>query len=187
MEDSKIVELYWQRDEAAIHITEEKYNNYLMKIAFNVLSDVEDSKECVNDTYLKAWRSIPPNKPQYLSLYLGKITRSLAIDLLRKKNTAKRKADSLDISLSELGECISDGNAFDKKMDEKFLAEIIGKYLKTVSKDARKCFIRRYFYMDSISDICKFFHMSESKVKTSLHRTRKGLQKYLEKEGYHRG
>lgn len=184
MEDARIVDLYWQRDETAIKVTDEKYGKYLTKIAYNILSDREDSKECVNDTYFKAWDSMPPNKPDYLSLYLGKITRCLSIDKLRKRTSAKRNAGQYNLSLSELDECLSGGNVTEDAVDKKLLAAAIGKYLLTVSADARNSFIHRYYYMDSIKDIASYFLMSESKVKTLLFRTRLGLKEYLEKEGY---
>ena len=92
MQDERIVELYWQRDESAIQETEQKYGSYLTKIAYNILSDLEDSKESVNDTYMKAWNSMPPHKPNILSTYLGKITRQVSIDILRKRNSLKRQA-----------------------------------------------------------------------------------------------
>ena len=184
MEDSKIIELYWQRDESAIHKTEEKYGNYLNKIAFNVLMDAEDSKECVNDTYFQAWGSIPPNKPTHLSLYLGKIVRNLAINRLRDKSAIKRTANRYSISLSELEECVPYGNSLDEVIDENVLSELIGKYLRKVSDDARRCFIKKYFHMESIKEIAEFYEMSEAKVKILLHRTRKGLKEFLKKEGH---
>lgn len=184
MQDEKIVDLYWQRDEVAIKVTDEKYGKYLTKIAFNILSDREDSKECVNDTYFKAWDSMPPNKPDVLSLYLGKITRCLSIDKLRKRTSAKRNAGQYNLSLSELDECLSGGNVTEESMDKKLLAEAIGKYLQSISADARNSFIHRYYYMDSIKDIASYFLMSESRVKSMLFRTRQGLKEYLEKEGY---
>lgn len=184
MEDVKIVELYWQRNEVAIDATEKKYGKYLNKIAYNILSDNEDSKECVNDTYFKAWDSMPPNKPDVLSLYLGKITRFVSIDKLRKRTSAKRCPSQYNLSLSELDECISGGNVTEESIDKKLIAEAISKYLLTLSEEARNSFIHRYYYMDSIKDICSYFLMSESKVKSMLFRTRNGLKKYLEKEGY---
>lgn len=184
MEDNKIIELYWQRDETAINKTEEKYGNYLTKIAFNILSDAEDSKECVNDAFYYAWKSIPPNKPEKLAFYLGRITRNLAINKLREKNAVMRKSDRYAVSLSELDECVPSENFLDEKIDEQSLAELIGKYLNTVSDEARICFVRKYFNLDSIKDIASLYNMSESKIKSMLHRTRKGLKKFLEKEGY---
>lgn len=184
MHDKDIVELYWNRDELAISFTEKKYGKYLFKISNNILSDIEDSVECVNDTYLKAWNSMPTNKPDILSLYLGKITRFLSIDRLRKRKSAKRSSSQYDLSLSELDECISSGNVTEESVDKKLLGEAISKYLLNVSEDARNSFIHRYYYMDSIKDIASYFFMSEAKVKTLLFRTRQGLKEYLRKEGF---
>lgn len=184
MEDSKIIELYWQRDEDAIHKTEEKYGNYLTKISFNILNCVEDSKECVNDTYLQAWKNIPPVKPDNLGTYLGKIARNISINKLRDKNAIKRQSNQYAVSLSELSECISADVILDDRLNEEELAKLIGKYLRKISEDARKCFIRKYFHMETVKEIAEFYDMSEAKVKTLLHRSRKGLKEFLKKEGY---
>ena len=109
MEDAQIVELYWQRDESAITVTQEKYNTYLMKIARNILNDTGDSEESVNDTYLAAWNSMPPQKPVVLSTYLGKITRRISISLFRKRNADKRRDGEFALSFSEM-EDVMEGN-----------------------------------------------------------------------------
>lgn len=184
MQDDKIVALYWQRDDAAIRETEKKYGKYLLKIAQNILFDFEDSKESVNDTYLKAWNSIPPHKPMVLSTYLGKIARERSIDLLRRKKRAKRQPSEYVLSLSELKECISDSNTTEQEVDMHLLADAIGTYLKTLSKEARTTFVGRYYYMDSIREIAAWHGISESKTKSMLHRTRQGLKEYLTREGF---
>ena len=184
MQDDQIIDLYWQRDEAAIQETQQKYEAYLMKIANNILSNLEDSKENVNDTYLKAWNSIPPHKPSILSTYLGKITRQGAIDMFRSRNRQKRQASQYALSLSELEECISDGNTTQQNADFHLLAEAINAYLYTLSPEARTTFVGRYYYMDSIKDVAAYYGMSEAKTKSMLHRTRKGLKNYLEQEGF---
>ena len=121
MKDSEIVDLYWDRNEDAIHQTQLKYEAYLSKVAYNILADFEDSKECVNDTYLAAWNSIPPHKPNVLSTYLGKITRQLSIDVFRKKNATKRYASEYALSLEELGDSFSDGSTLEQAVDAKLL------------------------------------------------------------------
>ena len=184
MEDSKIIDLFWQRDENAIKETGIKYGTYLHVIAYHVLSDSEDSRECVNDTYLKAWDTMPPKRPDHLSSYLGKITRHLAIDRYRYKNREIRKYSEYTLSLSELEDMISDRDSTYEKIEYKLLGEAISSYLKGISPKMRHVFIGRYYYMDSIKTICGYYGMSESKVKSILHRTRKGLKKYLEKEGF---
>jgi len=184
VQDERIVELYWQRDESAIRETELKYGSYLTKIAYNILADLEDSKESVNDTYMKAWNSMPPHKPNILSTYLGKITRQVSIDILRKRSSQKRQSSEYAASLDELGDCIPAGETPEQVVDARILAEAIASYLRTLSPQARITFVGRYYFMDSIGDIADYYGMSKSKVESMLHRTRKGLKAYLEKEGY---
>ncbi|MBS1402351.1 MAG: RNA polymerase sigma factor [Oscillospiraceae bacterium] len=184
MQDEDIVALYWQREEAAIRETEQKYGHYLMKIAYNILADVEDSQESVNDTYLKAWDSMPPHWPGVLSTYLGKITRQLSIDIFRKRNSEKRKTSAYAVSLSELEECVSGGDTTGESVDLHLLAETISAYLRTTSPEARNTFIVRYYFMDSLREVADYCGMRESKVKSLLYRTRMGLKTYLEKEGF---
>lgn len=185
MQDDLIVALYWKRDEAAIKETEQKYGQYLSKIAYHILSDIEDSKESVNDTYLKAWNSMPPHKPEFLAAYLGKITRELSIDIFRKRNREKRKASEYALSLSELEECVSGGDTTQENVDLHLLAKAINTYLYTLDPKTRIVFVGRYYYMDSIKEIASYCNMSESKTKSMLHRTRIGLKAHLEKEGFH--
>lgn len=184
MQDEEIVELYWQREEAAIHETEKKYGHYLTKIAYNVLSDWEDSRESVNDTYLKAWDTIPPQRPSFLSNYLGMITRRTAIDIYRKRNCTKRKKSEYALSLCELEDCISAGNATEQEVDLRLLSQAINDYLKTLPVEVRDIFVGRYYYADSIHKVASYYHMSEAKVKSILYRTRIKLKEYLELEGF---
>ena len=184
MEDSRIVSLYWDRDETAIEQTDKKYGRYLTKIAYNILADREDSKESVNDTYLAAWDSMPPHKPQVLSTYLGKLTRRISIDLFRKKNSQKRSGGEYALSLQELEDCISGGNTTEQALNAQLLSEAIGRYLRTVTEEARNVFIGRYYYLDPVKQIAGYCHISESKVKILLYRTRQGLWEYLQKEGF---
>ena len=185
MTDEKIVDLYWNRDEAAIAETQTKYSRYLTKIAYNILSNMEDSLESVNDTYMFAWKSIPPHRPKVLSTYLAKITRRVAIDAVRRRNREKRIPSEYMLSLTELDECVSDAHTTESQMDAELLGKAINEYLKTISTDARNLFIGRYFYMDSLKEVARYCGMSESKAKSLLFRTRCGLKAYLEKEGYY--
>lgn len=184
MDDDKIVNLYWQRDESAIRETESKYGKYLIRIAYNVLFDLEDSKESVNDTYLKAWNSMPPHKPGILSTYLGKITRQTSIDRYRKKNSQKRRGSEYVISLSELEECVSKEAAPEQAIELQVLADAISAYLRSLPGENRNIFVCRYYFMDSIREISAYSGASESKIKSILYRTRNGLKSYLEKEGF---
>jgi RNA polymerase sigma-70 factor (ECF subfamily) len=184
MQDDMIVSLYWKRDETAISETEQKYGKYLSKIAYHVLSDQEDSKESVNDTYLKAWNSMPPHKPSVLSTYLGRITRQTSIDLFRKRNSDKRLSSEYAVSLSELEECISTGDVTEQSVDVHLLAGSISRFLRSLSPEASNIFVMRYYFMDSIREIADSYGMSQSKVKSMLHRTRIALKNHLEQEGF---
>lgn len=184
MKDTEIVDLYWERNEVAIQQTQQKYGAYLSKVAYNILSDFEDSKECVNDTYLKAWTSMPPHRPSILSTYLGKIARQLSIDVFRKKNGAKRYASEYAVSLEELGDSFSDGSTPEHSFDAKLLDEAINRFLRTLPEDARNTFIGRYYFFDSLKDVAAYCGMSEAKAKSMLYRTRQGLKVYLVKEGF---
>ena len=185
MTDEKIVQLYWDRDNAALTETQAKYSRYLTKIAYNILTDMEDSLECVNDTYFHAWKSIPPHRPTVLSTYLAKLTRRVAIDRVRKKTSEKRIPSEYMFSLSELEDCISNHSEAEQAFEAEELGNAINAYLKTISADARRLFIGRYFFMDSLKDVARYCDMSESKAKTMLYRTRCGLKKFLEQEGYY--
>lgn len=182
MEDNKIVEMYWDRNEDAISETKSKYENYLSKIAYNILADIEDTRESVNDTYLRAWYSMPPHRPDKLSAFLAKITRHISIDIYRKKNSKRRIGSGYAVSLDELYECTSDSGNPEKETDAKALSNAINDWLMSISESMRIIFICRYFYCDSVRDIAKFTGSGESKVKSTLHRARLSLREYLEKE-----
>lgn len=184
MKDEMIIELYWKRDENAIKATESKYSAYLSKIAYNILSDTEDTLECLNDTYLAAWNSIPPHRPLVLSSYLGKLTRRISIDIFRKKNREKRRASEYSLSLFELSDCVSTEPSLEDNLEAELLAKKISEFLKEQKPDIRRAFIGRYFFFDSVKEISKYCNFSEAKTKTVLFRTRIALKKYLEKEGY---
>ena len=184
MLDEEIVNLYWKRDERAVQETKTAYGKYLFKIAYNVLSDFEDSRESVNDTYLAAWNSIPPQRPNVLSTYLGKITRRISIDIFRKKHREKRQASEYALSLDELQECVPGGNLPEEELEVKMLAKSINEFLRTQPDEARNLFVGRYYFLDSLRDVARYCGMSESKAKTILYRTRCNLKTYLEKEGF---
>lgn len=184
MEDEAIVSLYWQRNESAIRETERKYDRYLTKIAMNILADREDSRESVNDSYLAAWNSMPPHRPGVLSTYLGKITRRISIDRFRYRNREKRRQSEYEISLSELGDCVSGGNTTEEAVNGKLLADAIGIWLRLQPEENRNLFLCRYYFLDSLQEVAKHCGITESKCKTVLHRMRKSLKEYLEKEGF---
>lgn len=184
MEDEQIVSLYWQRQESAISETERKYSRYLTKIAYNILSDLEDSRESVNDTYLAAWNSIPPHRPGVLSAYLAKLTRRISIDRFRYRSREKRRGSEYEISLSELGDCVSGGNSTEEAVNGKLLADAIGIFLRLQPEEYRNLFLCRYYYLDPVKEVAKNFGMTESKCKTVLFRMRQSLREYLQKEGF---
>lgn len=184
VEDSRIVALYWDRNEEAIVQTQRKYERYLLKIAGNFLSDPQDAQESVNDTYLGAWNAIPPHKPNVLSTFLGKITRRISIDRFRKNTSQKRGTEAYVLSLEELDACVAGKEDLENAMEAKMLGAAIGDFLETQSKETQHVFVGKYYYMDSVKEIAAYCRISESKVKILLYRAREGLRTYLEKEGF---
>lgn len=181
MEDEKIIELYWTRDEAAILETDLKYHPYCHTIAYRILTNEEDAEECVNDTWLRTWNQIPPQRPQIFSAFLGRITRNLSIDRYRKAHAAKRAGNLAMVDL-ELDDCVGRSH-LEEWMDDKMIADVITAFLKEQDAFSRILFMRRYWYLESIADIAARCGASESKVKSNLFRTRKALKKRLEAEG----
>ena len=184
MRDEKIIDLYWERNEQAIKHTDEKYGKYLTKIAFNILADTEDSKESVNDTYLAAWNSMPPQRPTALSAYLGKITRQISIDIFRKRNREKRKGSEYAVSYDEISEVLSAGDMTEEQVQAKLLGEAINRFLSDQPKEVRNLFIGRYYFLDPLKEAARYCGMSEGKAKSILYRTRILLKEYLQKEGF---
>ena len=181
MEDKDIVALYWARSEEAIRATAAKYGAYCRAIIRRLLGDGRDSEECLNDTWLGAWNAMPPQRPARLPPFLGRIARNTALDRY-DYNTAQCRG-ALPAVLEELGECVS-GAPLEEALDFRALGEAISGYLDTVSPAARRTFLRRYWYGDSLEDIARRYGDSISKVKSLLHRTRKGLREHLIREGY---
>lgn len=184
LNDQHIVELYWQRDESALQMTAACYGAALTAVAQRILGDRVESEETVNDTYLKAWDTIPPHKPTKLGAFLAKITRDLAIDRYRRRKAEKRGATQYALSLEELSECIPGGETPDEALDYALLTEAIGTYLSELKPAVRQAFVGRYFFALSLQEIADRQGVTLSWVKTTLHRTRLGLREYLEKEGY---
>mgnify|MGYP003397813329 CR=1 FL=1 len=183
MDDTQIVELYWERKECAIEETATKYGSYCYSIAQNILHNPDDAKECVNDTWLSAWNSMPPHRPSVLSTFLGKLTRRISIDKWRRTTAKKRGNGQLPLVLDELEDCVSDGKSIEEETERKLLAEVIAAFVKSLPETEQKVFLCRYWYMDSVSTIATRFRFSESKVKSMLSRTREKLRVRLEKEG----
>lgn len=183
MEDKNIIKLYFERSETAIAETAAKYGKLLYTIANNILYNEEDTEECVNDTYLKAWEVIPPQIPEKLAAFLGKITRNLAISRYRHNSSKKRGGGQVEYALEELAECIPDKNTTEQAISDKLFLERMNAFLEELPAEKRKIFMQRYWYLRKVSEIAEEFSMSESKVKMILHRTRNTLKAVLEKEG----
>ncbi len=183
MEDEKIVELLLERNEEGIVQMQKKYNKYCSAVAKRIVANYEDAEECVNDTWLRAWNSIPPRQPENLAGYLAKIVRNLAISCYKKQHTIKRGGDSVTMALDELSDCISDGKRVEERMERRVLTDAITVFLRGKEEVKRNMFIQRYFYLMEVKEIAMRFQMKENTVKSILYRMRKELGKYLRKEG----
>lgn len=184
MEDTKIIQLYWDRDKRAITETAEKYGSYCTAIARNILGSCEDAEECVNDTYLNAWNAIPPHRPSVLSAFLGKLTRNLSIKRYERNTAAKRGGGQAALVLDEIAELVSDTDTVERELDRKELVKAIDDFLGTLSAEKRCLFVRRYWYFDSISQIAVQFGMTENNVSVTLNRLRLKLHNYLSERGF---
>lgn len=184
MDDSRIVALYWNRDEKAIEETAAKYGRYCHTIAYHILGSNEDADECVNDTFKSAWDSIPPHKPENLSTYLGKITRRISLKVWRSRDAQKRGGGEIALSLEELKECIPDGKEIDEALTARELVNTINAFLSELPISERRVFVRRYWHTQPVAEICRQFGYSKSKVESMLYRTRKKLLERLKEEGY---
>ena len=183
MDDSEIIELYFQRSEEAVTQTASKYGKYCYQIAYHILSSREDSEESVNDTYLAAWNTMPPRRPNILSAFLGKLTRYISLDRWKKRSAQKRGGGQVALSLEELEECISGSNNPEKEVDRKELLRYLNRFLDALPETQRSVFVCRYWYLESIPEIAARFGFSESKVTAMLHRLREKLRARLQLEG----
>ena len=184
MEDREIVNLYWERNSNAIKETASKYGGYCKMIAENILGNNEDAEECVNDTYLNTWNSIPPSRPNVLSTYLGKITRNLSFDKFRHTHADKRGGGEIEVVLEELGECVSGADSVEQEIEKEELVREINNFLDTLSQKKCNIFLCRYWYAIPVSEIATRFGMSEGNVSVTLNRIRGKLKIYLIERGY---
>ena len=182
MEDQEIIELFFARSEQAIAQLQNKYGKRCLKVAGNILNNRLDAEECVNDSYLAVWNTIPPQSPDPLLTYVCHIVRNLSIKRYHA-NSARKRNSHYDIALDELEECIQTEETVENEIAVKELAEAINQFLGTLSKENRMMFVRRYWFSDSIEDIARMFRISSRNVSLRLVRMRKGLKKYLEREG----
>ena len=183
MDDRRIVELFLERSEEAILETDIKYGRYCHKIAFNVLGNDEDSEECVNDAYMRAWGSIPPNEPDSMASYIGRITRNLALDKLRQKQSDKRGNGEVPVVLDELAECVSGHDELERRQDSAEIAAAIDSFLDELNSVERGVFMRRYWMMEPIGDGANRDDISVARTTTMLFRLRNRLKKHFMKEG----
>lgn len=183
MEDKRILDLYWARSERAISETADKYGRYCHFIAYGILQNAEDSEECVNETWLKAWGLMPPKRPDRLSTFLGKITRNLSLNRYKQYTAEKRGGGQTALALDELQECIPASDRVERIVDDLVLTEVLNRFLASLPAERRKIFMRRYWYLSSVKEIAEDFGIGESKVKMALLRSRNELKNLMEKEG----
>ena len=180
MDDQQIIDLYFERSESAIKETEAKYGKLCMSIARNILGSETDTEECVNDTYLSVWNTIPPQRPNNFAAFISKITRNISLKRVRFDNAIKRSALTV-VSLAELENVIPDHRVSD--IGDEQLGKLISDFLRMEKPDVRNVFIRKYWFFDTVSEIADRYSFSESKVKSMLYHTRNRLRDYLNKEG----
>lgn len=180
MDDAKIIELFWSRDEKALEATANKYGSKLHQLAVRILKSNEDAEESVNDTYLKAWNTIPPQRPVYYFAYLAKVCRYIAFGKLDWNNAQKRNVYIVELT-AEMELCLPDMSN-EKRLEGEEIGKLLNRFLGELPQESRLIFMRRYWYADTIQEISRRYSMSESNVKTRLHRTRTKLRKFLESE-----
>ena len=183
MEDGAIIDLYWARSQQAIAESEKKYGSYCHTIALRILDREEDAEECVNDTWLRAWNAMPPQRPGILSAFFGKLTRNLSLDRWRKGRAAKRGGSQAEVALHELEDCLPDHRRPDEALEARETAALISAFLRRQTQADRALFVSRYFYLEPLNDLAGRFGMSVGQVKSRLHRMRGKLKQELEREG----
>lgn len=183
MEDSAIVDLYWQRSDRAISETSRKYGRYCHTIAFNICANNEDAEECVNDTWFRAWNLMPDKRPSILSTFLGGITRNFALDLFKVKNRKKRGGGETFLALDELEDCIPADLDLERRYELREFEQAIGAFTSRLSETEKKIFVSRYWHLASVAEISKRLGYSQSKTKSILFRLRGKLRIYLQEEG----
>lgn len=184
MDDNKIIELFFARDEGAIETAGREYGAYCTAIARGILNDQGAAEECVNDTWLRCWQSIPPQRPKSLKAFAGRIVRNLALSALRSGNAQKRGGGQVQLALDELSEVVSGGETPEGALDRQALQAALDGFLADLPQRNRNLFLRRYWYLDSTEQLARRFSMSKTQVTTTLHRLRQRLRVHLEQEGF---
>ena len=184
MEDTRIIELYWQRSHQAIQETKIKYGGYCFTIAKNLLGDERDAEECVSDTYLGAWNAMPPHRPRHLNLFLAKITRRLAFNRFDSRTARKRGGGELPLVLEELDQCIAGGTDPEALVEARELKEAIQAFVSALPPREQSLFVKRYFFTQPISQVAREMDMTANHVSVALSRIREKLRAYLIKEEF---
>ena len=182
MTDERILDLFFARDENALTETDRSYGWKLELLAVNILGNHEDAEEAKNETYWRAWNTIPPERPLRFFAWLARVCRRYCLNVVRERSTKKRTASLISLT-DELADCLP-GRSIQEEIDARELASLISSFLIGQSEQIRKLFVRRYWYLDSIEELANIFHITKGKVKTDLYRTRKRLKEYLETEGF---
>ena len=182
MEDAAIVALYWERDQQAIVESDRKYGPFCGSLARNILNSIQDAEECVNDTWHRAWDTMPPQRPGSLRAYLGRIVRNLAIDRWRR-NTARKRGEGLDMMLSELEDCLPGGRSPERELEDREITKAIEGWLDTRTREERAIFLRRYWYGEKVADMAQAWGCAPNHMSQRLMRLRNSLRRYLEERG----
>lgn len=184
MEDTQIIDLYWARSEDAIRVSDEKYGAYCFTVASNIVESREDAEECVNDTWLRAWNAMPPERPSRLRMFFAAITRNLSLDRIRERLACKRGGGAVLLALEELSECVSGSPEVEDTVIASALAASVNRFLDTLREPSRGIFLRRYFFFESVDEIAHARGVKPGTISVSLHRTKKALREHLKKEGF---
>lgn len=181
MDDTGIIDLFWARDERALAETERKYGAYCRSVSYQIVKNRQDAEECVNDAWIRAWNAIPPQRPFALGAFLTKIVRNVSLSHYRKARTQRRGGGQLPLILEELQDLYADGP--ERLLEAAELSRALDRFLRQLPQKDCCIFMRRYWYMDTLEDIARRYHIALGSVKSSLFRTRKKLREYLEQEG----
>ncbi len=184
MEDSRIVALYWDRDESALAESERKYGGYCRAIALDILNSREDAAECVNDTWLRAWEAMPPRRPSRLDTFLGKLTRNLSLDRWRALRAQKRGGGQVELALHELEECLPSARRPEREVEAAELAESLNRFLEALPREKRVLFVQRYWYLRPVEELAALHGMRKNTAASTLFRLRAQLRDHLEREGF---
>lgn len=182
LEDDEIVRRFWERDESALSAVSRKYGSYCSRIAKNILDNDQSVEECVNDTLMRLWESIPPAKPDYFPAFIGKVVRSIALNVIRCRNALKRGGGEIDAVLDEIGELVSSGDSVERAAEQHEVIEAINEYLETLPEKKRNVFVLRYWHCLSIAEVASCVGMSEANVSNVLKRERQKLLEYLNRK-----